>query len=106
MKVLLNIININSDRKWQDLKYEEKEKLVEIITNFKLEITGTNSFEQAQVCSGGVPLSEIKIKTMESIYQENLYIVGELLDVDGDCGGYNLSFAWISGMLAGLDSRR
>ena len=61
---------------------------------------------QAQVCSGGVPLSEIKIKTMESIYQENLYIVGELLDVDGDCGGYNLSFAWISGMLAGLDSRR
>lgn len=106
VKVLLNIININSDRKWQDLKYEEKEKLVEIITNFKLEITGTNSFEQAQVCSGGVPLSEIKIKTMESIYQENLYIVGELLDVDGDCGGYNLSFAWISGMLAGLDSRR
>ena len=106
VKVLLNIININSDRKWQDLRYEEKEKLVEIITNFKLEITGTNSFEQAQVCSGGVPLSEIKIKTMESIYQENLYIVGELLDVDGDCGGYNLSFAWISGMLAGLDSRR
>lgn len=106
VKVLLNIININSDRKWQDLRYEEKEKLVEIITNFKLEITGTNSFEQAQVCSGGVPLSEIKIKTMESIYQEDLYIVGELLDVDGDCGGYNLSFAWISGMLAGLDSRR
>lgn len=106
VKVLLNIININIDRKWQDLKYEEKEKLVEIITNFKLEITGTNTFEQAQVCSGGVPLSEIKIKTMESIYQENLYIVGELLDVDGDCGGYNLSFAWISGMLAGLDSRR
>lgn len=106
VKVLLNIININFDTTWQDLRYEEKEKLVEIITNFKLEITGTNSFEQAQVCSGGVPLSEIKIKTMESIYQEDLYIVGELLDVDGDCGGYNLSFAWISGMLAGLDSRR
>ena len=106
VKVLLNIININCDRKWQDLRYDEKEKLVEIITNFKLEIIGTNSFDQAQVCSGGVPLSEIKIKTMESIYQENLYIVGELLDVDGDCGGYNLSFAWISGMLAGIDSRR
>lgn len=105
VKVLLNIVNINYERKWQDLRYEEKERLVAIITNFKLAITGTNSFEQAQVCSGGVPLTEIKIKTMESIYQENLYIVGELLDVDGDCGGYNLSFAWISGMLAGTDSR-
>ena len=105
VKVLLNLANINYERKWQDLKYEEKERLVAIITNFKLVITGTNSFEQAQVCSGGVPLTEIKIKTMESIYQENLYIVGELLDVDGDCGGYNLSFAWISGMLAGTDSR-
>lgn len=105
VKVLLNLANINYERKWQDLKYEEKERLVAIITNFKLVITGTNSFEQAQVCSGGVPLTEIKIKTMESIYQENLYIVGELLDVDGDCGGYNLSFAWISGMLAGKNSR-
>ena len=105
VKVLLNISNLDQNKKWDDLNYEEKELLVEILTNFKLKITGTNSFDQAQVCSGGVPLTEIKIKTMESIYNENLYIVGELLDVDGDCGGYNLSFAWISGMLAGKNSR-
>lgn len=105
VKVLLNISNLDQNKKWDDLNYGEKELLVENLTNFKLRITGTNSFDQAQVCSGGVPLAEIKIKTMESIYNENLYIVGELLDVDGDCGGYNLSFAWISGMLAGKNSR-
>lgn len=105
VKVLLNISNLDQNKKWDDLNYEEKELLVENLTNFKLKITGTNSFDQAQVCSGGVPLTEIKIKTMESIYNENLYIVGELLDVDGDCGGYNLSFAWISGMVAGKNSR-
>ena len=105
IKVLLNISNLDQNKKWDDLNYEEKELLVTNLTNFKLKITGTNSFDQAQVCSGGVPLTEIKIKTMESIYNENLYIVGELLDVDGDCGGYNLSFAWISGMLAGKNSR-
>ena len=105
VKVLLNISNLDQNKKWDDLNYEEKELLVENLTNFKLKITGTNSFDQAQVCSGGVPLTEIKIKTMESIYNENLYIVGELLDVDGECGGYNLSFAWISGMLAGKNSR-
>ena len=44
---------------------------------------------------------EINVKTMESLRTKGLYLVGELLDVDGDCGGYNLSFAWISGMLAG-----
>ena len=105
VKVLLNISNLDQNKTWSDLNYEEKELLVTNLTNFKLKITGTNSFDQAQVCSGGVPLTEIKIETMESIYNKNLYIVGELLDIDGDCGGYNLSFAWISGMLAGQNSR-
>ena len=71
------------------------------LKQFSLKITDTNSFEKAQVCSGGVPLTEINYQTMESLKVKGLYIVGELLDVVGDCGGYNLSFAWISGMLAG-----
>ena len=64
---------------------------------------GTNSFDKAQVCSGGIPLNEINIKTMESLKQKGLYLVGEILDVDGECGGYNLGFAWLSGILAGID---
>ena len=68
------------------------------------EIAALNSFDKAQVCTGGLILSEINPKNMMSKKIENLYITGELLDVDGDCGGYNLTFAFISGFLAGSDS--
>ena len=51
--------------------------------------------------SGGVDTKEINPKTFESYKCPGLFIVGEILDVDGDCGGYNLGFAWISGMIAG-----
>ena len=62
----------------------------------------TESFDRAQTTVGGIPLEDINVKTMESKIIDNLYIVGELLDVDGKCGGYNLAFAWISGYIAGL----
>ena len=71
------------------------------LTRFTVNITDTNSFETSQTTTGGIPLSEININTMESLKCKNLYITGELLDVDGDCGGYNLAFAWLTGMLAG-----
>lgn len=106
IKVILNICKIPLTKKWDQLANKEKKLLVETLTSLKLDITKTNSFDQAQVCSGGVPLAEIDPVSMESIYDKDLYIVGELLDVDGSCGGYNLSFAWISGMLAGKSSRR
>lgn len=79
----------------------EKEKLIDTLTNFKFEITEVGSFDKAQVCSGGIPLNEINIKTMESKKENNLYFGGEILDINGDCGGYNLSFAWLSGILIG-----
>lgn len=106
IKVILSICKIPLTKKWDQLANKEKNLLVETLTSLKLDITKTNSFDQAQVCSGGVPLAEIDPVSMESIYAKDLYIVGELLDVDGSCGGYNLSFAWISGMLAGKSSRR
>ena len=55
--------------------------------------------ERAQVTSGGVPTHEIDSQTMESKKVNNLYLIGELLDVDGICGGYNLHFAWATGYL-------
>jgi len=100
---LIKNANINKEKFWNDLTKEEKEKLNKNITEFKITITGTNSFDKAQVCSGGIPLSEINPETMESLKTKGLYFAGEILDVDGDCGGYNLSFAWVSGMLAGKD---
>lgn len=99
--VLLNRSHINSSKHWNQLKIEEKRCLAQNIKYFHLDITGTNPYIKAQVCSGGVSLKEINPITLESLKEEGLYFVGEMLDVDGDCGGYNLSFAWISGMKCG-----
>lgn len=101
VEILLTKSNINTYKPYQQLSEKEQQSLLKILTAFKLDVIGTKSFDNAQVCSGGVPLNEVCFSTMESHKIKDLYIVGELLDVDGDCGGYNLSFAWISGMLAG-----
>ena len=58
--------------------------------------------DRAQVCSGGVDTSEVHSKTMESRLHKGLYFAGELLDIDGTCGGYNLQWAWSSGAAAGI----
>ncbi|MDD3453820.1 MAG: aminoacetone oxidase family FAD-binding enzyme [Bacilli bacterium] len=101
--VLLKMTKISKETAWQNLTDIQKEELIYNIKEFELKIIGTNSYENAQTCSGGIPLNEININTMESLKQKHLYIIGELLDVDGDCGGYNLGFAWLSGMLAGIE---
>ena len=103
VETILKVAKIDKQKRWQDLTISEKKRLYYNLKSFEFLITGTNSFDKAQVCSGGVSLLEINPKTMESKLIKNLYIVGELLDVDGICGGYNLSFAWISGMLAGKE---
>ncbi len=74
------------------------DKLVNKIINFELEITSTKSFSNSQTCSGGVAISEINLNTMESKIINNLYLVGEIIDINGDCGGYNLALSFITGM--------
>lgn len=101
INLFLKIGNIDKDWFWNDLKEEQKLCLANMLVNFKFNVLKVNDFSSAQVCSGGVALTEINIKTMESLKVKNLYFTGEILDIDGDCGGYNLSFAWISGILAG-----
>lgn len=103
VNLLIKKSKIKPEVKWQELSENSKIILAQNIMTFRQEIIETNSFDKAQVCSGGVPLTEINIKTMESLMNKGLYIVGELLDVNGDCGGYNLGFSWISGILAGKD---
>ncbi|MBQ3511712.1 MAG: NAD(P)/FAD-dependent oxidoreductase [Bacilli bacterium] len=100
--VILNKTNIDENKSFNNLREDEKVRLINNLISFKVKVIGTNSFDQAQVCSGGIPLTEIDLTTMESKLVKGLYIVGELLDVDGDCGGYNLGFAWMSGIKAGI----
>lgn len=78
----------------------EIKKLARAMKNTKLSIASTKDFSFAQVTSGGVATDEFDAKTLESRKVENLYCTGEVLDVDGDCGGYNLNWAWSSGRLA------
>lgn len=75
-----------------------------LIQRFETQITATNTFEQAQVCCGGVDTQEVNPKTLESLFVPGLYFAGEILDVDGLCGGYNLQWAWSSGFVAGKEA--
>lgn len=79
----------------------ELDKIINLIKSFEVKIEKANTFDQAQVCAGGVDTNEVYANTLESKKIENLYIIGELLDIDGACGGYNLQWAWSTGYLAG-----
>ncbi len=76
------------------------QKCIRDLFDFRVRVKGTNPFENAQVCSGGVPLCEVD-EHFESRLCKNVYLVGELLDCDGLCGGYNLQWAWATGAIAG-----
>lgn len=83
---------------------EELKSLSHTLKNFKLEVSDTNGMKNAQVTIGGADTSEFDPETMESKLIKNLYACGEVLDIDGDCGGFNLQWAWASGALAGENS--
>ena len=89
--------NMNRISDEKIMEFAEKSK------HFKVSVTAANSCTQAQVCAGGLCLSEIN-SHFESNKTKGLYVVGEMLDVDGKCGGYNLQWAWLSGMTAGGDA--
>lgn len=72
-----------------------------LVKSFTLPVRGTLDWDQAQATAGGVPLQEVDINTMASLRQKGLYLTGELLNLDGDCGGYNLHWAWATGLTAG-----
>lgn len=79
--------------------------LIERFKSFTVTVTDTNSFQNAQVCAGGVSLRQVD-ENLESTQYKGLFLAGELLDVDGRCGGYNLQWAWCSGYLAGTYAAR
>lgn len=82
------------------------EELAKRIKSLEVPVKETLSFEHAQVCSGGVDCEEIEPMTMESRLVPGIYFCGELVDVDGACGGYNLQWAWSSGAVAGISASK
>ena len=100
------VLNSNIKSNIQFIKFlsqKDIESLVYKIKNLEFNITDTKGFETCEVCAGGIDTKQIDSKTMESKLQKGLYFTGEVLDVDGDCGGYNLHWAWASGYLASFD---
>lgn len=76
-------------------------KIYQLCRQWKVHVNGSNSYDSAQVCAGGVPFTEVT-DGLESMQQPGVYFAGEILDVDGKCGGYNLHWAWCSGYLAAM----
>lgn len=80
-------------------------RVYELCRHWSVHVVGSNPYESAQVCAGGVPLDEVT-EELESRLVPGVYFAGELLDVDGRCGGYNLQWAWCSGSIAGWGASR
>lgn len=97
----IRLTGIHREKRAGDLTEAELAALCSMIKEFRVTVTGTNSYDQAQVCCGGIDTSEVDQETLESLYIPGLYFAGEILDVDGICGGYNLQWAWASGRIAG-----
>lgn len=101
---LVNVIIKKTKLQTNDFnKLTDKElnNLINNLFDFEFKVTELGSFDKAQVCKGGIPLTQINTNTFESQIVKNLYFAGEIIDINGDCGGYNLTFAWISGIKVG-----
>ena len=98
---LVKSLGIGREKPLSALAPTELEQAAEAAKDLRFPVTGPGPWESAQVTAGGVPLREVDPRTMESKKVPGLFLTGELLDVDGDCGGYNLHWAWATGMAAG-----
>lgn len=101
LKYIFKKTGISETARYKSLTENEKKLFKEYLTSFTLKVYGTNDYDKAQVTMGGVPLTDINISTMESNNVKDLYLIGEILDLTGKCGGYNLMQCFITGLIAG-----
>ena len=95
---LIQKVGLNPSNSISKLTSKNIYALASSVKGLNLPISGLKSFDDAQVTAGGVPLKEININTTESVKCKNLHLCGEILNINGDCGGYNLHFAWMTGL--------
>jgi len=99
--MLLKLSGIGYDKKYSDINKDQIRKLVDITKEFKVDITKTKTFEEAQIALGGIEITELTDR-LESKYIPGVFVAGEILDVHGDCGGFNLQLAFSFGAVAGM----
>lgn len=101
---ILKELDINKEILAGNLEKRDVKRLAELFVKWDFQVIGHKGWGQAQTTAGGILTKDIDPLTLESKLIKGLYITGEILDVDGDCGGYNLQWAWSSGYLAGYDA--
>lgn len=99
--VIIELSGIKPDKAVNEITKDERKKLLKLLKEFELTVKGLVGFEKAIITSGGVDLKEVDPQTMKSKILDNLYFAGEILDLDGPTGGYNLQVAWSTGYSAG-----
>ena len=100
--VMIELSEINPEKKINEVTKEERKRLVNLMKNWELTITGTRGFREAIITQGGVAVKGVNPSTMESKVVPGLYMAGEMLDIDALTGGFNLQLAWSTGHLAGI----
>lgn len=100
MLLFMKLAGIKPTDDVESISGAKLQKVYELCKDWQVTVVGSNPYDNAQVCAGGVPLREVD-EDMQSLKVPGLFFAGELLDVDGKCGGYNLQWAWCSGYLAG-----
>ncbi len=104
--ILINFSKISPEKKVNKISKKERHFLVNLAKHLVINITELVGFEQAIITSGGIDLKEINSQTMNSRKISNLYFAGEVIDLDGPTGGYNLQICWSTGYLAGTNAAR
>lgn len=98
---LWDLLKLNPQMSVSSLSDKQLLHIAETIKTITVKVNKWRDYEFAQICAGGIPATEVHIENLESVYVKNLYFTGEILNIDGICGGYNLHFAWGSGRIAG-----
>lgn len=104
--VIIGLSGINPDKKVNEITKQERKKLLHLTKEFKIQVKGTDGFDKAIITTGGVSLKEIDSKTLKSKIIDNLYLAGEVLDLDGPTGGFNLQVCWSTGYTAGANFKK
>lgn len=105
LRLFIRLAGLKETEKYKFAEPKKLQKVFALCSQLPLTITATNSFDNAQTTAGGVSLLEVT-STLESMLHKGIYFAGEVLDVDGKCGGYNLQWAWASGYVAGSNAAK
>ena len=101
LRVVEALTKIDKNTPLKEINDSFRDKIIKVLNSTRFEVDGLNGYGESQVTCGGISTEEVNSETMESKIIKGLYLIGEALDVDGDCGGYNIQWAFSSAALCG-----